>query len=347
MLRALAPLGTALVLLVPALHAQTDAGNDFTPGDRVLYVDNFARVPLGMVPRNLKLTTGNIEVAKVGERFVLRVTADPTQFSLALPAILPERFTIEYEIAVPEALGWDQSLYLVPPDNEPVRVLHWGNQAGVEDRTKDPTAWYASEIPRADASQSEADADGATRPPRWDRIQVMGDGNFIKVYANGTRVANVPSVNLGRSSALHFEIRGDQKDPVLLAGIRVAAGGKDLYRALMEDGQVTLEGLEFDTGKDVIRPASDSILMAVAAALASKADLALLVQGHTDDVGDAAANLALSERRAKAVVTRLVALGLAPNRLRAEGLGETQPIASNGTPEGRQRNRRVLLLRDY
>lgn len=328
--------------------AQTDAGNDFTPGTKVIYVDNFARVPLGMLPRNIKVNGGNMEVAKVGDRFALRVTSDPTNFSVSLGALLPERFTIEFEIYVPDALGWDQEVYLAPPpaENTAAFISYWGNQAGIFDRTSEDWKEYRSNIPRAQAKEEE-EAEEGDRPPAWDRVQVMGDGNFIKVYVNGTRVANVPSVNLGRSDAIHFILRGDQKYPVLVSGVRVAGGGKDLYRALMEDGQLTLEGIEFDTNSDVLRPAADSVLRQVATALKDKTDLTVLVQGHTDNVGNAAANQALSERRAKAVVARLVALGMPAAQLKAEGKGPSEPIASNETPEGRQRNRRVMLLRDY
>lgn len=346
-MRALLLLPILAAGLASAAPAQTDAGNDFTPGDKVIYVDNFARVPLGMLPRNLKVDGGNMEVAKVGDRFVLRVTSDPTNFSINLGSLLPERFTIEFEIYVPDALGWDQEVRLVPQpsDTYGAFVSYWGNEAGIFDRSADPWKEYRSSIPRAPVDEDREEEENPA--PVWDRVQVMGDGNFIKVYVNGTRVANVPSVNLGRSNAIHFILRGDQKYPVLVSSIRVAGGGKDLYRALMEDGQLTLEGIEFDTNSDVLRPAADSVLRQVATALKDKADLVVLVQGHTDNVGNAAANQALSERRAKAVVARLVALGMPAAQLKAEGKGASEPIASNETAEGRQRNRRVMLLRDY
>lgn len=132
---------------------------------------------------------------------------------------------------------------------------------------------------------------------------------------------------------------------MLLTDLRVAAGGKDLYRALMEDGRMTLEGIEFDSGSDRLRPASDSALRLVAAAIRARADLKEEVEGHTDNEGAEAVNLALSQRRAKAVVTRLVALGAPAGQLTSAGYGASRPIASNDTPAGRQRNRRVELVR--
>ena len=68
------------------------------------------------------------------------------------------------------------------------------------------------------------------------------------------------------------------------------------------------------------------------------------VVGHTDDVGDDAYNMALSEERANSVRDHLVSIGLDPNKIVTTGMGESMPIASNSTPEGRAQNRRVQIL---
>ena len=68
------------------------------------------------------------------------------------------------------------------------------------------------------------------------------------------------------------------------------------------------------------------------------------VEGHTDSTGSDDYNQALSERRAAAVKAQIVGTGMAAPEVRAAGLGETQPVASNDTPEGRQENRRVVIV---
>lgn len=97
--------------------------------------------------------------------------------------------------------------------------------------------------------------------------------------------------------------------------------------------------------KTKVRDDSAPTLSAVAADLKKAADLTVSVGGHTDNVGADAANLQLSERRAKAVVAKLAALGVPAGRLQAKGYGASQPVASNDSPEGRQRNCRVELVR--
>jgi len=69
------------------------------------------------------------------------------------------------------------------------------------------------------------------------------------------------------------------------------------------------------------------------------------IDGYTDSVGTDAYNLKLSDRRAKAVFDYLTSRGVDPARLKSQGFGEADPIASNETDEGRQQNRRVMLIR--
>jgi outer membrane protein OmpA-like peptidoglycan-associated protein len=96
----------------------------------------------------------------------------------------------------------------------------------------------------------------------------------------------------------------------------------------------------------VIDPASDRALAQVAAALARHPDWTLAVEGHTDSVGTAGANQALSLRRAEAVRTRLADRhGVNTRRWGATGYGASRPRESNATIEGRARNRRVELVR--
>lgn len=114
--------------------------------------------------------------------------------------------------------------------------------------------------------------------------------------------------------------------------------------ALARDGRAVLDGLYFDFGEATLRPESRATLDAASAALRGSAG-AIVIAGHTDSVGDAAANLALSERRADAVRDALVARGVARARLATKGYGASRPVASNDDPLGRSLNRRVELER--
>jgi outer membrane protein OmpA-like peptidoglycan-associated protein len=107
-----------------------------------------------------------------------------------------------------------------------------------------------------------------------------------------------------------------------------------------------LQSVQFETDQDVIRPESERLLAEVAGVLSAHPELRLVrVEGHTDAKGSAGHNLALSEKRARAVKRWLVERGgIAVERLDAKGYGPTHPVASNDTAEGRAANRRVEFV---
>jgi len=130
---------------------------------------------------------------------------------------------------------------------------------------------------------------------------------------------------------------------------------EDLRSSLENDGiiventgeflRVTMPGgLLFASDNATVQPSVQSDLRAVARNLIEYPDSTVAVTGHTDATGSDGYNQTLSERRAEAVTAVLVLQGVAPGRVRAIGRGETQPVASNSTPEGRQLNRRVEVI---
>ena len=125
----------------------------------------------------------------------------------------------------------------------------------------------------------------------------------------------------------------------------VTADASSLANAIAATGHVAVYGIHFDTAKATIQPDSESTLTEIVKLLTDTPDLKLRIEGYTDNVGQPAANQALSERRAQAVVAWLTAHGVAANRLAAKGLGQANPVADNGTEEGRGKNRRVELFK--
>ncbi|OFY62449.1 MAG: hypothetical protein A3H98_02530 [Bacteroidetes bacterium RIFCSPLOWO2_02_FULL_36_8] len=107
--------------------------------------------------------------------------------------------------------------------------------------------------------------------------------------------------------------------------------------------QIVLRNIFFDTGKSELRKQSKSELERVFNFLKQKAEINVEIAGHTDNVGTDENNQILSENRAQAVVDYLIKAGISPTRLQARGYGESQPIESNETNEGRQQNRRTVM----
>jgi outer membrane protein OmpA-like peptidoglycan-associated protein len=102
--------------------------------------------------------------------------------------------------------------------------------------------------------------------------------------------------------------------------------------------------LTFDTGKDTLQASSQEQLDNVVAILKAYPNVHAKIGGYTDNTGNAAANMKLSDSRAKNVMAALVAGGIDSSRLEAKGYGEEHPVASNATEEGRAQNRRISLL---
>jgi len=125
----------------------------------------------------------------------------------------------------------------------------------------------------------------------------------------------------------------------------VTADASSLSDELNKSGHVAVYGIQFDTGKATIQPASANVLGEIVKLLQQNADLKLRVEGHTDSQGNGAANQALSEKRAQAVVAWLTGKGISASRLTAKGFGATKPVADNSTDDGRAKNRRVELVK--
>jgi outer membrane protein OmpA-like peptidoglycan-associated protein len=139
-------------------------------------------------------------------------------------------------------------------------------------------------------------------------------------------------------------------------GAEIARGSDPLNRAddvppkkeelKIEVGKaIVLEGVVFATGKADITAQSEEILDKAFNTLMQNPEVLVEIQGHTDNVGSRALNMRLSQARADAVKTWLVRKGIAADRIMARGFGPDRPVASNTTPEGRQKNRRIEFFR--
>jgi outer membrane protein OmpA-like peptidoglycan-associated protein len=130
----------------------------------------------------------------------------------------------------------------------------------------------------------------------------------------------------------------------LSATISTVSKAAALADAIKATGKVDVYGVLFDTDRSEVRPESKTALDQVAALLKDDPTLKVEVAGHTDNIGSAAANLALSKARAAAVVRWLVtAYGINAAQLVANGYGDTKPVAPNDTEANRAKNRRVEL----
>lgn len=117
----------------------------------------------------------------------------------------------------------------------------------------------------------------------------------------------------------------------------------DASAGVSEDKWFDFDRLLFDTGSANLQPASQDQLANMAAILKAYPGVKIRIGGYTDNTGDPAANLKLSQDRADNVMAELAKLGVDPSRMTAKGYGDANPIADNSSEEGRQKNRRISL----
>jgi outer membrane protein OmpA-like peptidoglycan-associated protein len=135
-----------------------------------------------------------------------------------------------------------------------------------------------------------------------------------------------------------------ESKPMDTGMVTVAANALD--QSLISTGKAVIYGIYFDLDKADIKAESKAQLDQIGRLMSEHADLKLVVTGHTDNQGSADYNQKLSQRRADAIVTALIGgYAVASNRLSAQGLGASSPVASNDTDEGRAKNRRVELIK--
>jgi OOP family OmpA-OmpF porin len=125
------------------------------------------------------------------------------------------------------------------------------------------------------------------------------------------------------------------------AGPSANKGCPEIEEEVQEVLDFAMRAVQFETGKAALKEESFGVLNQIAEIMRQYQAYDLRIAGHTDSVGDEASNQVLSEERAKSCYQYLVSQGISPDRLIYVGFGESQPIATNNTREGRRLNRRV------
>jgi len=154
------------------------------------------------------------------------------------------------------------------------------------------------------------------------------------------RAAAEAETEKARQAAAKAEAEKAQLRAQLLQQFNAVLQTRDSARGLI----VNMSDVLFDTGSADLKPGAREKLAKISGILLAHPGLTLQVEGHTDSVGTDELNMELSGRRADAVRDYLAQQGVPASSITAKGFGKTQPVASNDTAEGRQRNRRVELV---
>ncbi len=310
---------------------------DFIPGDKVIFYDDLSGEEMGEFPSRWRLDDGVFEVAKQGSKNWILCTDEGTIRPKIVIGSLPPKYTIEMEFYVKsgEAKSHWFSIFWYNDQNQEI-----GNFR-IQDK-------FHTNLRLLDKDLASKDL-AAPLPGGIHTMRIMATQTTMKCYIDNERVANVPAVE-GFSPVdigVHMDPWKDEPDnPMLIGTFRYAEGGKTLKQQLDESGKIVTHGILFDSGSDKIKGESYKTLADIGALLTENPTLRLSIEGHTDSDGADDYNLTLSQKRSESVRTYLINnFKVDASRLESKGWGESKPIDTNNTPEGKANNRRVELVK--
>lgn len=323
------------------------ANYDFVPGDKIIFQCDFTGERDGELPGRLTLIEGDAEVQTMNGEKVLHV--QPNSEMQFIPVMktnkyLPEQFTLEFDVMMydkeeyygnvrvffqddsdPQARGYSGPHYLellTIFDNDQSPRVGWDK----------PGTSNLGDIPKHISGN----------PGTWKHIAIYMNKNIGKVYIDQHRVKAVNNLAAGADM---IRISSSSGRPVYFKNIRLAQGGDDAYNKVISDGKFIAYGIQFDVNKAVLKPESMGTINEFVKMMKDKPELAFEIGGHTDSDGTADRNNALSQERAEAVKTQMVAMGIDAGRLTTKGYGSSKPLAENGSAENKAKNRRVEFVK--
>ena len=306
---------------------------DFVPGDKVIFEDGpNADEENGEFPSKWDLYKGNAEIAEVED---VNVVIFPNGGSI-VPYLkdsdkdyLPEVFTIEFDA------------YFQPANSRRVFIDFYDNKN--QRNVGDMITFHPNSISIA---SSRGTYSKNLEKGGWRHYSIAVTKDKLKIYLNDTRLINIPHMGFN-PTGITLEMDGYSADEVhqYVKNFRIAKGGVKYYDSVLSDGKIVVNGIRFDINKATIKPESNGAINKIYKLMVKKQDLNFSVEGHTDADGNDTNNLKLSKERGKAVMDRLISMGITADRLKYGGFGESKPIDSNTSTEGKANNRRVEFVK--
>jgi len=306
---------------------------DFIPGDKIIFEDDFSTGLDGEFPPLWKLLAGQGVVNKFEGKSTFVITEG--SYARMAPRVknanyLDNTFTVEVDYF---ATNDDPGLWVffVDSTGDDSKAVHFDQYGNINTDYFPETGQLEGRHPQAEEYLSGF----------WRHAAIAYKNSQMKCYVDQYRVLVIPEVDF-TPLAVHF----GGSPPVRISNVKVAnGGGMNLIDQITKDGKFITHGILFDVNKATIKPSSMGVLNDIVKMMKDHSDLKFSVEGHTDSDGDDKSNQILSEQRAESVKKALVDLGIDASRLQTKGWGESKPMGTNDTPEGKANNRRVEFVK--
>lgn len=323
---------------------------DFIPGDKILYFDDFSQDAIGDFPA-LWTTNGSAEVKTVnlapGKWF--HMNGQNAVYCYTKTIAFPANFIMEFDMIPDEQYehGFQLSFYGESEEKELTDELYPGDKGVHINMTS--TGWETlgyTNITNGDWLQGQSETNPVVKE-EVNHVIVWVQNRRVRIYHQGKKVLDMPTNIYADAKLNKFRFSGyDKYAYPYVSNIKITAASPDMRSKLITEGKLVSYGIYFDSGKDVVKPESYGAIKEIAAVLKENPSVKIKIVGHTDSDGDDAKNLDLSKRRAASVKNYLVSQFQANGgNIETEGKGESAPMESNNTSEGKAKNRRVEFLK--
>lgn len=317
---------------------------DFVAGDKVIFQDELAGEEIGEFPSRWDLVKGSAEVAQLESDNVIHFTNNN---SIIVPLMdkknfLPEVFTIEFDAYFDELATKRTNFYSVRFYDG---AAGWKTIDGLR-RYPIDIKWNEVKKDKFGSRTKDYQTEQKSWKGKWKRVAIAFNQRSLKVYLDEERVINIP--NLGYKPELFsIGVSYDTRhiNSASIKNVRLNQGGKTLYERILSDGKFVTTGILFNVNKSTIKGESMGTINEIVKMMKDHSDLKFSIEGHTDSDGDDSFNQKLSEERAASVKNAIVESGIDASRLIIRGWGESKPVDSNSTSEGKANNRRVEFIK--
>ncbi len=306
---------------------------DFIPGDKIIFEDNQENEENGEFPSRWDLARGTAEIANFGGDDVIMLREGSTTIVPYLKNsdtdYLPDVFTVELDLYYGNGTF---NIYLYDRKNQRAPC---GNANNVELWPTSMSLYPAgSNIPNNGSIEN-----------KWAHIAIAYTNGKTKGYIDETRLINIPHLECNPTGISLYAYHASDENRYYVKNVRIAEGGVKYYDRFLQDGKIVSNGIRFDVGKATLKPESMGVINEIYDLMKAHEDIKFSVEGHTDSDGDETFNQKLSEDRAETVMKTLIELGISKDRLSSKGFGESKPVDTNATSEGKANNRRVEFVK--
>ncbi|MGJ8745610.1 OmpA family protein [Polaribacter sp.] len=322
---------------------------DFVPGDEVIFEDGpSTNEENGEFPSRWDAAKGNAEIVTVDGEPAIVI---PQRMSVIVPYLknsnedyLPEVFTVEFDCYFKsDEPSTSYIIHLYDQKNQSKILASSSNKDNYRFKIDEDDIYEYSNGTNYKYNGENVFNKGDDGI--WRHISVAFTKGKLKIYMDEVRLLNIPHYPENPLGVSIETMSNHDKDLRLIKNFRIAKGGVKYYDRVLSEGKIIVNGIKFDVNKATLKAESMGPINEIFELMTKNPSINFSVEGHTDSDGGEAANMTLSIERGEAVMHKLVAMGIAANRLKSNGFGESKPIDNNSSPEGKANNRRVEFVK--